>query len=210
MLHMSQIKLLRDYVEKFFALKDAMFKAGFRKFFFADNGYEMIATFPSELKFHEVWCCIGPNAIRFSSADNENQRLSTLGTLIKYFLNYNFGDVETLQYVVQFVINLLYFDNRYIRLIMDLMKKLLDKTDELGIDWKLSMNQSAVLKNEMKVILVMALQTKNFTIEYTRKYNDTFEIIYVDGDKDQVKMRSSKELFRIIDNLKLESDSDSD
>jgi hypothetical protein len=89
---------------------------------------------------------------------------------LRLFLNYDFGTCETQILVVRFVLNLLDLEVKFFQFVMNFIAKMLDLTEDLGINWVETMSHTVVTVEELKVIFnFVSSRGSPFGVEFTKQ-----------------------------------------
>ncbi|OHS98749.1 hypothetical protein TRFO_08763 [Tritrichomonas foetus] len=202
-LHLSQLIDFKHSIERFFNFRELLGKIGFASF--RSNGHEVYSPFPVEVPFVNISCYIRPTKIEFE-ADGADVELAKN---IKIVLNYSFLDVDIQILMIRFIINILAFHQKFVDFIVQFMAKMTEKTQELSLDWNKTLELSAVLLSEQKVILNFTTTRQDvFFVEISQQEGEIIPLIVgIDKLGAETKFKSLKELTRWVDNLE-QSESD--
>ncbi|OHT01854.1 hypothetical protein TRFO_07434 [Tritrichomonas foetus] len=187
-IHIDQLDNFRHVVERFFGFREKLHEIGFETF--RSNGAEVVSPFPRQLTYVSIDCYIRPTHVEFK-IEGEVDVAKNLDTI----LNFQYKDTDTHIMIIRFIINILDFDQKFVTFIANFMKKMINRTNELNIDWKMTMELSAVTLSELKVIFNFATNTGQFCVELTKTSKDSApDILCYDKNGATTHPKSKKEL----------------
>lgn len=193
---LDQLERFRDTIENFFQMQQELSRIGCTGFRL--NGRDLVCPFPKAVAWAKVRCFL-----RARSVDFEVEGESDPAKLLRAIFNFNHADVHTRILFARFVINLLDFDMRFVTHVLQITLAALDKTAVLAINWRQTMELTAVTLAESKVIFSFATDTGNtFCLEITRRENETVpDVIGFDLHGAAARMKTIKDVARWFSEL---------
>ena len=194
-LHMSQLTDFKEAIERFFYFRELLGKIGFENF--RVNGSEVYSPFPVTCPYLNISCHIRPTKIEFDAESPQGDQ--ELVQCIKTVMNYQFDEVDIQILMIRFVINILSFPKNFVEFIIQFVAKMIEKTVDLGLDWKQILDLTAVSPLKSKIIFHFATTHGAFFVEMTNSEGESHPLI-VGTDKVGVetKIKSFKELIRWV------------
>jgi hypothetical protein len=196
-LHLSQLEQLKMTIENFFACRKKLSEMGMGDWTW--DGQTLSAPFPGP-ELH-LRCHLKVGGFEFR-VDDDNQRGRALAKLM------NAGElmgVAGRMMMINFVLNLLEFEWRFVDMVILFVLKLMDMTSEIGINWQQTLGgATVVMAKERKLLLVIASRIYgDFRVEFTggEDLNGVSEIVAVDRSNGYSTMRNWKDLIKWVQSL---------
>ena len=192
----DNLERLRDSIESFSQIQIELSEIGFCGF--QIRAREVVCPFPKSIPGVTITCVLHAKSVEFE-VDGNNEAAK----LLKALLNFNYNDVHTQILIARFVKNLLEFDTRFVAFVLQVTLRALDKTAVLGINWRHTMELTAITSAESKVIFSFTTDTGNaFCLEITRREGEQApEVVGFDRHGSATRMKSMKDIVRWLSDL---------
>lgn len=188
---------VKTTIERFFAHRDILYALGFeplRTLTRLTENSRVVFPYPKCVSYARISGVIKPDELAF-----EVEGDSELARNIKTFLNVQV-DNKTKQQIVSFVLNLLLFDQRFVSQVMHFISHVI--TVYPIIDWTRTMEGTAIMINEDKILFSLALRNGFCLVELTQQNNDIGpDIMVYDKLGIATHYKLIKELNKYVDTI---------